>query len=181
MGRPEAIELGWAFICLVVLFFNLDTYLKTFSIKGEGKERGYSDRVVVSQQDSLFTSVRFSGKAQIHSTSSQCMRLLGLLNSLKFHTLDSWYSFKTFMPGYPSPLPSGSQVQGLRKQVSHNEPVAQSRLYFTPLLAIIPNPRRRYWCQDRFKTVTRKGTRWQSHRKLSNAEQVGSIRACEVP
>lgn len=117
--------------------FQLDTYLKTFSIKGEGKERGHSDRVVVSQQDSVhFGQVLRESPDTQHPQSSQCMRLLGLLNSLKFHTLGfmAALSRPSQFVVTPSPLPSGSQVQGLRKQVSHNEPVAQSRLYFTPSL-----------------------------------------------
>ena len=101
------------------------------------KKEAYSNRVVVSQQDSVhFGQVLRESPDTQHPQSSQCTRLLGLLNSLKFYTLEfmAALSRPSQFVVAPSPLPSGSQVQGLRKQVSHNEPVAQSRLYFTPSL-----------------------------------------------
>ena len=101
------------------------------------KKEAHSHGVVVSQQDSVhFGQVLRETPDTQHPQSSQCIRLLGLLNSLKFHTpgFMAVLSRPSQLVVAPSPLPSGSQVQGLRKQVSHNEPVAQSRLYFTPSL-----------------------------------------------
>lgn len=121
----------------VVLFFNLIHTWKLSASKVREKKEAYSNRVVVSQQDSVhFGQVLRESPDTQHPQSSQCTRLLGLLNSLKFHTLEfmAALSRPSQFVVAPSPLPSGSQVQGLRKQVSHNEPVAQSRLYFTPSL-----------------------------------------------